>query len=85
MGHTKLNDAECPNFSGGPTRECNMELRKGNLVAKALKEKCISTDIKALVGNILSLVEIWEKFNVCYDRSEKYIAEALQPLINFRR
>jgi hypothetical protein len=43
--------------NGGPTRECNMEWRKGNLVAKALKEKCISADIKALVGNI----EIWEK------------------------
>ncbi len=72
VGHTKLNDAECPNFSGGPIRECNMELRKGNLVAKALKEKCINADIKVLVASIVSLGEIWEKCYVCYERPEKY-------------
>jgi hypothetical protein len=38
-----------------------------------------------MVGNIEDLYEIWSKVDVCFEHNEKYIAEALQPIVNFRR
>ncbi len=41
-------------------------------MAKSLKKKCINAEDKLIIGN---LHEIWHH--------EKYIAEALLPIINF--
>ncbi len=38
-----------------------------------------------MVGHLEDLEEIWETLDTCYERPEKYIAEALKPILEFRR
>jgi hypothetical protein len=38
-----------------------------------------------MIGHLEDLVEIWETLDTCYERPEKYVAEALKPIIEFRR
>jgi hypothetical protein len=32
-----------------------------------------------LVGDVEELDKVWDTLDICYDRPEKYIAEALEP------
>jgi hypothetical protein len=56
-----------------------------SLVAKSLKAKFLNVEVKLMVGNIEDLREIWSTLDVCYECPEKYITEALLPIVNFRR
>jgi hypothetical protein len=38
-----------------------------------------------MIGHLDDLVEIWETLDTCYERPEKYVAEALKPIVEFRR
>jgi hypothetical protein len=55
------------------------------LVAKALSKKCVSKEVKKMIGNIEDLNEMWSTMDTCYERSEKYIVEALRPISKFRK
>jgi hypothetical protein len=39
---------------------------------------------KILVNNIEDLREAWNTLDTCFDGPEKYIAEALEPIVKFR-
>jgi hypothetical protein len=58
---------------------------KGRSGYQELKDKCISTQVKLMIGNIEDLHNIWSTLDVCYERPEKYITVALLPILNFRR
>ncbi len=49
----------------------------------ALKDRSLSRE--AVVGDIEDLDKVWDTLNTCYNRSEKYITEALDPIIKFQR
>ncbi len=38
-----------------------------------------------MVNDIEALQEVWDTLDKCFDRPEKYIAEALDPIVNFRK
>ncbi len=38
-----------------------------------------------MIGHLDDLVEIWETLDTCFERPEKYVAEALKPIVEFRR
>jgi hypothetical protein len=42
-------------------------------------------EVKLIVGNINDFQEIWFPLDVCYEHPKKYIMEALQPIVNFKR
>jgi hypothetical protein len=39
----------------------------------------------ALVGDVEELDIVWDKLDTCYDQLEKYIAEALEPVMKFMK
>ncbi len=53
------------------------------LVYCTLQEKCLSTTVKALVGDMEELDEVWETLNTCFNRPEKYITKTLEPIDKF--
>jgi hypothetical protein len=56
-----------------------------NLVAKNLRQKCMNKDLRKMIENIESLNIIQETMEVCYEKLEKYTAEALKPEAVFRK
>jgi hypothetical protein len=38
-----------------------------------------------MVNNIEDLQEIWDMLDTCYGHPKKYIAEALEPIVKYRR
>jgi hypothetical protein len=38
-----------------------------------------------MVTNIEELQEVWDTVGTCFDRPEKYIVEALDPMVKFRK
>ncbi len=55
------------------------------LVSRAPKEKCLSGSVKNMAKDTEDLQEIWDTLDSCFDRPEKYITEALDPIIKFRK
>jgi hypothetical protein len=55
------------------------------LASRVLKEKSRVWNAWSMVNDIEDLQEIWETFDTCYDRPKKYIAEALELIVKFRR
>jgi hypothetical protein len=55
------------------------------LATKTLKKKFVCAVVNVTVGNEESLREIRKTLEVCFERPEKYIANALQPITNFQR
>ncbi len=47
--------------------------------------KCLSSSVRNMVKDIEDLQEIWDTLDTCFDQPEKYIAEALAPIIKFRK
>jgi hypothetical protein len=45
--------------------------------------RCLSGGVKAIVGGIEDLDEVWDTLDTCYNHPEKYIAAALDPIIKF--
>jgi hypothetical protein len=56
-----------------------------DLVAKTLGENCMKGDALRMVSHLDDLQEIWDTLDTCYERPEKYMEEALQPIMEFRR
>jgi hypothetical protein len=56
-----------------------------DLAARALRDKCIKGDALRMVSHLDDLQEIWETLDTCYERPEKYMEEALRPIVDFRR
>ncbi len=57
---------------------------RDELVCRSLKEKSLASNVCLLVNDIDDLREAWDTLNTCYDRPDKYISEALNPVIKFR-
>jgi hypothetical protein len=57
---------------------------RDELVCRSLKERSLASSVKVLVNNIDDLREAWSTLDTCFDRPEKYITEALDPVIKFR-
>jgi hypothetical protein len=57
---------------------------RDELVYRSLKEKSLASDVRTLVNDIDDLREAWNTLDTCFDRPEKYIAEALDPVVKFR-
>jgi hypothetical protein len=57
---------------------------RDKLVCRSLKEKSLASSVKILVNDIEDLSEAWGTLDTCFDRTEKYIMEALEPIIKFR-
>ncbi len=53
-------------------------------MCRSLKERSLASSVKILVNNIEDLREAWNTPDTCFDRPEKYIAEALEPIVKFR-
>jgi hypothetical protein len=59
-------------------------MAEDDLVATSLREKCVNEDIRRMIGNIEDLSEIWDTFDTCHERPQKYFSEALKPINKFR-
>jgi hypothetical protein len=57
---------------------------RDKLVCRSLKEMSLASSVKILVNDIDNLREAWGTLDTCFDRPEKYIAEALDPIVKFR-
>ncbi len=57
---------------------------RDELVCRSLKEKSLASHFRLLVNDIDDLREAWDTLNTCFDRPDKYISEALDPVIKFR-
>jgi hypothetical protein len=59
-----------------------LRLKKStNLVAKPLREKRVNEGVWRTIGDIEDLGEIWDILYICSERPEKYMSEALKPII----
>ncbi len=56
-----------------------------NLAAKTLRENCVKGDAWRMVGHLEDLKEIWDTLDTCYERPEKYLEEALKPILELRK
>ncbi len=56
-----------------------------DLAARALRDKCLKGDALQMVSHLDDLQEMWETLDTCYERPEKYMEEALWPIVDFRR
>jgi hypothetical protein len=57
---------------------------RDELVCRSLKEKSLASHVRQMVNDIDDLREVWDTLDTCYDRPEKYISEALDPVVKFR-
>jgi hypothetical protein len=57
---------------------------RDELVCCSLKERSLASNVKVLVNDIDDLREAWNTLDTCFDRPEKYIAEALEPVVKFK-
>ncbi len=92
----QANDSGWPTFSGkyGEYPRFRKEWRahrhtyhghvKDELVCRSLKERSLASSVKILVNDIEDLREAWNTLDTCFDQPEKYIAEALEPIVKFR-
>jgi hypothetical protein len=57
---------------------------RDELVCRSLKENSLTSSVKILVNDIEDLREAWGTLDTCFDRPEKFIAEALVPVTKFK-
>jgi hypothetical protein len=97
LGRAQADDAGRPLFNGKYVtypqfkkerwaywRTYHAHIRE-ELICRALKVKCLGPNLKALVGDVEELDELWDMLDICYDQPEQYIAEFLEPIIRFRK
>ncbi len=53
-------------------------------MCRSLKERSLASSVKILVNDIDDLREAWNTLDTCFDGPEKYISEALEPVVRFR-
>jgi hypothetical protein len=97
FGHMQANDSGWPVFDGRYAsyprfrkewrayRETYHSAVNNDLAARALRDKCLKGDALQMVSHLDDLREMWETLDTCYERPEKYMDEALQPIVDFRR
>jgi hypothetical protein len=97
FGHMQANDSGWPVFDGQYAsyprfrkewrayRETYHSAVNNDLAARALRDKCLKGDALQMVSHLDDLREMWETLDTCYERPEKYMEEALRPLVDFRR
>jgi hypothetical protein len=66
-------------------RETYHSAVNNDLAARALRDKCLKGDALQMVSHLDDLQEMWETLDTCYERPEKYMEEALRPIVDFRR
>jgi hypothetical protein len=78
--------AEYPRFrkEWGAYRQTYHGHVRDELVCRSLKEKSLASSVRILVNDIEDLREAWSMLDTCFDRPEKYITEALEPIVKFR-
>jgi hypothetical protein len=93
----KANDSGWPTFDGryanypqfkrewAAYRETYHSVVNDDLAAKTLSEKCVKGNALRMVSHLDDLQEIWDTLDTCYDRPEKYMEEALRPIMEFRK
>jgi hypothetical protein len=96
MMNAQANDSGWPTFSGKYVeypqfrkewwayRQTYHGHVRDELVCRSLKEKSLASHVRLLVNDIDDLREAWDTLNTCFDRPEKYISEALDPVVRFR-
>jgi hypothetical protein len=96
MMNAQANDSGWPTFSGKYVeyprfrkewwayRQTYHGHVRDELVCRSLKEKSLASHVRLLVNDIDDLREAWGTLNTCFDRPDKYISEALDPVIKFR-
>jgi hypothetical protein len=96
MMNAQANDSGCPTFSGKYVeyprfrkewwayRQTYHGHVQDELVCRSLKERSLASSVRVLVNDIDDLREAWSTLDTCFDRPEKYISEALDPVIKFR-
>jgi hypothetical protein len=57
---------------------------RDELVCRSLEERSLASNVRMLVNDIEDLREAWNTLDTCFDRPEKYISEALDPVVKFR-
>jgi hypothetical protein len=55
---------------------------RDELVCRALKERSLANSVRILVSE--GLREAWDTLDTCFDRPEKYIIEAIDPIVKLR-
>ncbi len=96
MMNAQANDSGWPTFSGKyeeyprfckewwAYRQTYHGHVRDELVCRSLKERSVASHVRLLVNNIDDLREVWNTLDTCFDRPDKYISEALDPVIRFR-
>jgi hypothetical protein len=96
MMNAQANDSGWPNFSGKYVeypwfrkewwayRQTYHGHVRDELVCRSLKERSLASHVRLLVNDIDDLREAWNPLDTCFDRPEKYISEALDPVVKFR-
>jgi hypothetical protein len=97
FGHMQANDSGWPVFDGRYAsypwfkkewkayRETYHSAVNNDLAARAIRDKCLKGDALQMVSHFDDLQEMWETLDTCYERPEKYMEEALRPIVDFRR
>ncbi len=57
---------------------------RDELVCRSLEERSLAGSVRMLVNDIDDLREAWNTLDTCFNRPEKYISEALDPIVRFR-
>ncbi len=96
MMNAQANDSGWPTFSGKYVeyprfrkewwayRQTYHGHVRDELVCRSLKERSLASHVWLLVNDIDDLREAWNTLDTCFDQPEKYISEALDPVIRFR-
>jgi hypothetical protein len=97
FGQMRANDSGWPTFDGryvsyprfkkeweayGQTYHSAVS---NDLAARTLRDKCLQGDALQMVSRLYDLREMWETLDTCYERPDKYMEEALRPIVDFRR
>ncbi len=93
MMNAQANDSGWPTFSGKYVeyprfrkewwayRQTYHGHVRDELVCLSLKERSLASHVQLLVNDIDDLREAWNTLDTCFDRLEKYISEALDPVV----
>jgi hypothetical protein len=97
FGQMQANDSGWPTFDGRYVsyprfqkewrayRQTYHAAVSNDLAARALRDKCLQGDALQMVSHLDDLQEMWETLDTCYERPDKYMEEALRPIVDFRR
>jgi hypothetical protein len=96
FGQMQANDSGWPTFDGryvsyprfkkewGAYRQTYHSAVSDDLAARTLRDKCLQGDALQMVSHLDDLREMWETLDTCYERPDKYMEEALRPIVDFR-